>query len=102
MLSWSWCRTCWTCSKDKPSTQQPGRSSMHRILSTTLLCGLLAAQQAPKQAPPPASQDAAAQEQENLIIRVPVDYVSTPAWVYDRDGATISGVRPDAFRLFDN
>ena len=25
-----------------------------------------------------------------------------PRWVYDRDGNTISGLRPDQFRLFDN
>jgi len=68
---------------------------MQRILSTTLLCGLLAAQQ-----PPPAQQGTP--EQMDRPISVTVDYVSTPAWVYDRDGATISGVRPEAFRLFDN
>ena len=31
-----------------------------------------------------------------------VDYVSTPAWVYDRYGNTISGLQPNQFRLFDN
>jgi VWFA-related protein len=31
-----------------------------------------------------------------------VDFVSTPAWVYDRDGNTVSGLRPEQFRLFDN
>jgi len=69
---------------------------MLRFVSTALLCGLLTAQQT---TPPPADPH---QEQEPAPIRVTVDYVSTPAWVYDRDGSTISGLRPDQFRLFDN
>ena len=66
---------------------------MLRFLFTSLLCGLLLAQQTP--APP-------AQSQEDSRFVVGVDYVSTPVWVYDRDGNTINGLRPDQFRLFDN
>jgi VWFA-related protein len=73
---------------------------MHRYVLTSVLCGALLAQQQPPVAAPPA---APAQEQDQLTrIVVPVDYVSTPAWVYDRDGSTVSGLRPDQFRLFDN
>jgi len=66
---------------------------MLRFVCTSLLCGLLLAQQTP----PPAAQDA----QDSRFV-VGVEYVSTPAWVYDRDGNTISGLRPEQFRLFDN
>lgn len=69
---------------------------MHRIFLASALCGLLAAQQQPA-ATPPTDQQAP----ETRIV-VGVDYVSTPAWVYDRDGGTISGLRPEQFRLFDN
>src|SRR5689334_7905641 len=96
MLSWNWCRTCLNCSKGRQNTLPPGRSRMLRFVFTALLCGLLTAQQT---TPPPADPH---QEQEPAPIRVTVDYVSTPAWVYDRDGSTISGLRPDQFRLFDN
>jgi VWFA-related protein len=33
---------------------------------------------------------------------VTVQYVSTPAWVYDRDGNIVNGLRPEQFRVFDN
>jgi VWFA-related protein len=69
---------------------------MHRIFLTSALCGLLAAQQQP--APPAPTPD----EEAVTRIVVPVDYVSTPVWVYDRDGGAISGLRPEQFRLFDN
>jgi len=66
---------------------------MLRFICTSLLCGLLVAQQTP---PPPA------QDQGDIRFVGGVEYVSTPAWVYDRDGNTVSGLRPDQFRLFDN
>src|SRR5690348_10827931 len=78
---------------------QPGRSSM-RLFLISGVCGLLAAQQA---APPPAQQQpTTATEDPETRIAVSVDYVSTPAWVYDRDGNTVSGLQPNQFRLFDN
>jgi VWFA-related protein len=86
---------------------------MHRTVSTARLYGLLAAcvllitgallaaQQAPPQNPPPQNPPPDSQNPEQSI-RVTVDYVSTPAWVYDRAGDTINGLRPEQFRLFDN
>jgi VWFA-related protein len=71
---------------------------MLRFLSTSLLCGLLVAQQAP----PPPAQTTTQQDQPESRFTVGVTEISTPAWVYDRDGNTISGLRPDQFRLFDN
>lgn len=72
---------------------------MRRILSLALLSGLLAAQTA-QQTPPPATTGA--QTPVGDTIRVQVQYVSTPAWVYDRDGNIVNGLRPEQFRLFDN
>ena len=73
---------------------------MHRYAVTSVLCGALLAQQQPPSAPPPP---ATAQQQEaGPRIVVDVNFVSTPAWVYDRDGNTVSGLRPEQFRLFDN
>ena len=66
---------------------------MLRFVCTSLVCGLLLAQQTP----PPATPDT----QDSRFV-VGVEYVSTPAWVYDRDGNTVSGLRPEQFRLFDN
>jgi VWFA-related protein len=70
-----------------------------RLLLISGLCGLLAAQQA---TPPKQQQPTTATEDPETRIAVSVDYVSTPAWVYDRDGSTISGLQPNQFRLFDN
>jgi VWFA-related protein len=70
---------------------------MHRLVLTSLLCGLLVAQQKP-----PAQAPTTATEDPETRIVVGVDYISTPAWVLDRSGNTISGLRPDQFRLFDN
>jgi VWFA-related protein len=69
---------------------------MYRFFCVALLCGLLVGQQPPK--PPEKAPD----QQEPAPIRVTVDYVSTPAWVYDHNGETVNGLRPDQFRLFDN
>jgi VWFA-related protein len=69
---------------------------MNRLVLTSVLCGILAAQQQPPAAAPPAAQE------PETRFAVGVDYVSTPAWVYDRDGNTISGLLPHQFRLFDN
>src|SRR3954470_18039686 len=71
---------------------------MHRYVLTSVLCGALLAQQQPPAAAPPAT----AQQDQDIRFITGVDYVSTPAWVYDRDGNTISGLRPEQFRLFDN
>ncbi len=69
---------------------------MHRIGLVTLLCGLLAAQQSSTAPAQPQQQDF------GQPIRVTVDYVTTPALVFDRDGGYVNGLRPDQFRLFDN
>src|SRR6185369_9470476 len=99
MLSWNWCRMCWTSCRARRNTRRPSRSSMHRYVLTSVLCGaLLAQQQPPAAAPPPTSTH----QDPDLRIVVGVDYVSTPAWVYDRSGNTVSGLRPEQFRLFDN
>lgn len=74
---------------------------MRRFLFISFLCGLLTAQTAPQQqTPTPAKPET--QEGEISPIRVTVDYVSTPAWVYDRDDNIVNGLRPEQFRLFDN
>jgi len=76
---------------------------MYRFGLATLLCGLLAAQQsstAPQQSTTAPQQQP--QEQLPAPIRVTVDYVTTPALVFDRDGGYVNGLRPDQFRLFDN
>jgi VWFA-related protein len=35
-------------------------------------------------------------------IKVKVEVVQTPVLVFDRDGNSVNGIRPDQFRLFDN
>jgi VWFA-related protein len=69
---------------------------MLRFFSIAFLCGLLVGQQ------PPKPTEKAPEQQEPAPIRVTVDYVSTPAWVYDRNGDYVNGLRPEQFRLFDN
>jgi len=71
---------------------------MYRTVFMCLLCGLLAAQQ-PSTVPPAQTPEAG---QQDPVIRVGVDYVTTPALVFDRDGGYVNGLRPDQFRLFDN
>lgn len=78
---------------------------MFRPVSVIAICGLLAAQQTtPPAAPPPAQNppvESATQGPET-VIRTTVLTVSTPAWVFDRDGEYVNGLRADQFRLFDN
>src|SRR4051794_3299071 len=71
---------------------------MHRYVLISVLCGALLAQQQPPAAAPATAQ----QQDQDIRFITGVDYVSTPAWVYNRDGNTISGLRPEQFRLFDN
>jgi len=71
---------------------------MHRYVLISVLCGALLAQQQPPAAAPATAQ----QQDQDIRFITGVDYVSTPAWVYDRDGNTVSGLRPEQFRLFDN
>lgn len=69
---------------------------MFRSLLILSVCGLLVGQQnTPQQSTP-------GQEQPETRITTTVLNVSTPAWVFDRDGDYINGLRPDQFRLFDN
>src|SRR5579883_2867957 len=77
---------------------------MIRPVCAMLLCGLLAAQETnpPKQTAAPAQQAETAADQPQTVIRTSVTYVSTPVWVYDRDGDYVNGLQPDQFRLFDN
>jgi len=72
---------------------------MHRLVCATILCGLLPAQQA---TPPQQEQAQTATQQPETVIRTTVQYVTTPVWVYDRDGDYINGLTADRFRLFDN
>jgi VWFA-related protein len=83
---------------------------MSRLLFLTIICGLLIALQTPAQQTPvqqtPIPQttpqlQAQGQEEEPLI-KVTVDNVVAPVWVYDRNGSFIDGLRPDQFHLFDN
>ena len=93
---------------------------MFRFALVALSCGLLAAQQNPKSPlPAPRSNPAdvkinapAQQEQQpqqgqdedpaQLLIRVPVEVVTTPVLVFDHNGEYVNGIRPEQFRLFDN
>jgi len=68
---------------------------MLRLVCATFLCGALAAQQP---TPQPKPEDMP----EQTVIRTTVQYVTTPVWVFNRDGDYINGLRPDQFRLFDN
>jgi VWFA-related protein len=78
---------------------------MYRFVLTSVLCGLLVAQQNPPAATPQPPggqpQTPGAQDPESRFV-VGVDYVATPAWVYDRDGNIVNGLTSEQFRLFDN
>jgi len=81
---------------------------MYRFLTLALVSGLIAAQQ---QAPPPPKPAApeqptqlgapAAQDPMHKIV-TSVENVVAPVIVFDRNGNTVAGVRPDQFHLFDN
>jgi VWFA-related protein len=84
-----------------------------RILSFTLLCGLLAGQQPARtpqsplltNAPPAAAQQPASQppdDQAGYRIPVTVNYVQSLVLVFDRDGGYVNNIRPEQFHLFDN
>src|SRR5438270_10077447 len=104
MLSWNWCRTCWTYSEAGPTTRPPERSGMHRIFLVCLLSGCLAAQQqAPAQpSSQPPAQPSAQPATQLPTIRTTVDVVVAPVLVFDRDGQYVSGLEPEQFHLFDN
>jgi VWFA-related protein len=82
---------------------------MRKLLTSTLLCGLLLAQQ---QATPPPKQPTPAQpqtqqnqqpgEEEPTKFVVPVQAIQVPVWVYDKNGSYVEGLRPDQFRVYDN
>jgi len=73
---------------------------MLRLCLATLLCGFLVAQQPTQEELEKAKK--AEQDAQNLYIRARVDVVEAPVLVFDRDGNTVAGIRPDQFRLFDN
>jgi VWFA-related protein len=91
---------------------------MRKLLTSTFLCGLLIAQQqtAPKQTPPaqatpgqtrpaqpaPAQQQTEPESTDPNVIRVKVQEIQIPVWVYDKNGNYVDGLRPDQFRIFDN
>ncbi len=77
---------------------------MYRLIFATFLCGLSLAQQSSDQAKPPApaSQTEPAADADLLHFRVGAEYVSAPVLVFDRNGDSVDGLRPDQFRLFDN
>src|ERR1041384_5622681 len=99
MLSWKWCPTCSNCSEGRPNTWLHHRSRMLRLAFVTLVCGLLVAQQA---APPPQEVKPGEPTQDELRIPVSVDFVTTHALVFDRDGHYVNGLQSQDFRLFDN
>jgi len=72
---------------------------MRRFLGLTLLGGLLAAQ---TQQPPKSSVQVEQPADGSQPIRVSVENVVAPVRVLDRSGNSVSGLRPDEFRLFDN
>ena len=79
--------------------RQPNRSKqeqMVRLACAIVLCGLLTAQQTvpPPAAPPSqkAPQVETATQQPETVISTTVQYVTTPAWVYDRDGEYVNGL----------
>jgi VWFA-related protein len=80
---------------------------MYRYLTFALLSGLIAAQQQtappPKPAAPaqPAQAGAVAQDPMHKIV-TSVENVVAPVIVFDRNGGTVAGIRPDQFHLFDN
>jgi VWFA-related protein len=79
------------------------------LIPVTLLC-LSAQQPPPAQIPPykPPVEDAskpvdlADTQPDTLIERSTVSVVQAPVTVTDRDGALVSGLRPNEFHLFDN
>jgi len=76
---------------------------MFRLLTVTLLCGLLLAQQT--QPPAQSQQQTAGQPaDQDLITRfgTEVKFVQTPVWVYDRAGNYVDGLTKEEFRLYDN
>jgi VWFA-related protein len=79
------------------------------------LCGALVASQSKKkqaQQPPveqqvtvnnPAQQAAESETSPtDPLIRVKVDVITVPTIVFDRAGYSVSGIRPDQFRVWDN
>ena len=81
---------------------------MHRLLLLTLVSGLIVAQQqAPTQTPqqtPPGQQNPQSQPDQNPLQRIVIttQNVVAPVIVFDRNGNTVAGIRPDQFHLFDN
>jgi VWFA-related protein len=73
---------------------------MHRFVCVALFCGLLAGQQ--ETSKPPEKAPDKTPDQDSVRFVIGTDYVSTPAWVYDHNGETVNGLRPEQFRLFDN
>ncbi|HEX3877039.1 MAG TPA: VWA domain-containing protein [Bryobacteraceae bacterium] len=103
---------------------------MHKLITSTLFCGFLAAQ-TPQQTAPPQQQQppVTTQQQQPPVTRqqppagaqqtapqepqgenpgdltkfgVGVQAVQVPVWVYDKNGGYVDGLRPDQFRIFDN
>jgi VWFA-related protein len=68
---------------------------MHRIVTLSLLGGLLAGQQQP-----PAQQEPAQDPTTKIIVSV--SEVQAPVLVFDRDGQYVNGLQPEQFHLFDN
>jgi VWFA-related protein len=74
---------------------------MFRLVLVCLVCGLLAAQQSPVTVNQPA-QVQSPDEPDVKPFMVQVQVVQVPVLVFDRDGNSVNGIRPDQFRLFDN
>lgn len=72
---------------------------MYRLVLLTLVSALIFAQQ--QTAPPPPAQ-ASPQDAPLRNIVVSVERVVAPTVIFDRNGNTVAGIRPDQFHLFDN
>lgn len=70
---------------------------MRKCFTSIVFCGIVLAQQQqmpPQQTPPELS--------DGGTIRVEVQAIQVPVWVYDRNGNYVDGLNPDQFRVFDN
>jgi VWFA-related protein len=82
------------------------RSFREAGLLACTLSALLVAQTPQQQTTPPAQQNPTNppvdQGEGNTNIRVEVQAIQVPVWVYDRDGNYVDGLTPDQFKIYDN
>src|ERR1700676_4214603 len=75
---------------------------MHKLLTSTLVCGLLVAQQQQTTPPQTQPQQPAAPPQEDPRFVIGVQAIQVPVWVYDKNNNYVDGLNPEQFRIFDN